>query len=150
MTVESPLTTAWNRIREQLAAAAEAHRSDGTPVIEAVADHGTVHAPGDGPVEFVFTVPGDTVDALRRRVDGADISRTEIQYGDAVGHRLYLLTVHATDGPVVLVAGGVGRDRLVDCADAAGRARTRLRGVDGRVGVRLEHDDIEPFVGGLE
>lgn len=146
MTAESPLTAAWNRIREQLTATADTLRENETAVVEAVADHGTIYSVTDDAVELVFTVPGETVDTLRDRVDGSSVSETEVQYTDTAGHRLYLLIVHTNSGPGVLIAGGVGHDRLRDHTDTTGSLRTRLRGVDDRTGLQLEHDELDPFV----
>lgn len=150
MTTETPLTAAWSRIRQELTSTAETHRENGTAVIEAIADHGTVQASTGEPLTFVFTLPGDTIGRLRDRVSEDAVSGTDVRYADVDGHRLYLLGVRTTDDVRILVAGGVRHDRLAAHADASGRARTRLRGVDGTVGIRLEHDDVAPFVGGLE
>lgn len=150
MTTETPRTTAWHRIRAQVEQTVEAYRADGNTVIEAIADHGTVHTPTDGPATFVFTLPGETIERLRQRVSEDAISQTEIQYGDVDTHRLYLLTVQTTTKVTVVIAGGVRHDRLSACANASGRAQTRLRGIDGTVGLQLEHDDVAPFVCDLE
>lgn len=150
MTAETPLTTAWNRVREHVSQIADTHRSNGNTVIEVFADHGTVHTPTDGPVTFVFTLPGETIETLRQRGIEDAVSQTEIQYGDVDAHRLYLLTVETTAEVTVIIAGGIRHDRLTACADAAGRARTRLRGIDDTVGLQLEHDDVAPFVCDLE
>lgn len=150
MTTETPLTAAWSRIREELTSTAEAHRENGISVVEAYADHGTVRTSTEGPITFVFTLPGETIERLRDRVTEDAVSETEVRYSDVDGQRLYLLSVRTTDGMRILVAGGVRHDRLTACADASGRARTRLRGVDGTAGLHVEHDDVAPFVRDLE
>lgn len=150
MTVKSPLTTAWDRVREQLRSTAETHRANGTSAVEAVADHGTIRAPSSGPVELVFTVPGDTIDSLHDRINESSVTNTDVQYADAAGHRLYLLTIRTSDGPNVLVAGGVRHNFLRDNTGSSGRLRTCLRGVDNRIGLQVEHDNLDPFVEGIQ
>lgn len=150
MSAETPLTAAWNRVRETVSDEAADRRADGRTVVEAYADHGAVRPADDGPLTIAFTVPADAATALRDAFATAAIDRTEVRYVDADGHRLYALEVVRADGSAVAyVAGGVSRRRLRDRADTTGPARTVVRTLDDAVAVEFRHDERTPFLAGL-
>ncbi|MFC7187732.1 DUF7529 family protein [Halorubrum yunnanense] len=147
MSAETPLTAAWNRLRETVTSVAAEHRTDGRTVVEAYADHGAVRSATGEPLTFVFTVPGDATTALRRAVAPTEVRRTEVRYVDIDGYRLYVLEIHqADDSPVALVAGGIRQRSLREQADTAGRARTVVRSLDDTVALELRHDTRTPFL----
>jgi hypothetical protein len=151
MSSDRPRTAAWERVRERVRADAAAYREEGDTVIEVFADHGAVQQPPDHPVRFSFTVPGDTVSTLRQRVEDSSHLRTEVQYVDVDGTRLYVLDVH-DDGTEqrILLAGGIGHRQLAQCPDADGPARTVVLSVTGTVALELHHGAAGPFLVDLE
>ncbi|WP_435114905.1 DUF7529 family protein [Halolamina sp. C58] len=149
MSGDHPLAAAWTRVRNVVSSTAATYREDGHEVVEVVADHATVRQTDDA-VTLSFTAPGDLADELAAAVDDDAAYRTEVQYVDVDGTRLFVLDVQAPDAPVVLLAGGVGHDSLRPHAsepDAA--ARTLVRRVDGREAARFDHERVAPFVDGL-
>ena len=151
MSADTPPTAAWNRLRDTVATVAAEHRTAGHTVVEAYADHGAVRESNDGPVMFVFTVSGDTAAVLREQTTASAICRTEVQYVDTGGYRLYLLEVHQSDDDAVaLVAGGIRHRSLAAYADTSGAARTTVRSISDVVALELTHDDRTPFLAGLE
>jgi hypothetical protein len=151
MSADTPHTAAWDRLRDTVATVAADYRAAGHTVVEAYADHGTIKAPNDGPVKFVFTVAGETVTTLTEQMTANTICRTEIQYVDTGGYRLYLLEVHQSDdSTIALVAGGIEKRLLVPYADTSGAAQTKVRSISNIVGLSLSHDDRTPFFEGLE
>lgn len=153
MSANTPPTAAWNRLRDTVATIAADHRAAGHRVIEAYADHGTVKTRDDGALTFVFTVSGETATALsgQTSTSASAIRRTEIQYVDTGGHRLYLLEIHQPDDNVVtLVAGGVRQRSLKMYVDTSGPARTKIRSISDAVALELAHDDRTPFLVGVE
>lgn len=151
MSADTPPTAAWNRLRETVATVAADHRAAGRTVVEAYADHGTVRASDDGPLTFVFTVSGETATALSEQTTASAIRRTDVQYVDTGGYRLYLLEVHQPDDDVVtLVAGGIRQQSLEAYANTSGPARTRVRSISDVVALELAHDNRAPFLAGVE
>ena len=151
MSANTPPTAAWNRLRDTVATIAADYRAAGHTVIEAYADHGTLKAPDDGPLTFVFTVSGETATALSEQTSASAIRRTEVQYVDAGGYRLYLLAIHQPDDDAVaLVTGGIQERSLAPHANTSGSARTRVRSITDSVALELAHDDRAPFFEGLK
>lgn len=151
MPTETPLTAAWNRIRETVTTAAAEYRADGHTVVETYADHGTVRSGADEELTFVFTVADDAATTLQRTLTATAIDRTEVRYVDVDGHRLYVLEIHqAEDAAIAFVAGGIRQQRLREHADTTGRARTVVRSLDDTVALELQHDTRAPFLTELQ
>jgi len=143
---DHPLAAAWTRVRNVVRSTAATYREDGHQVVEAVADHATARETDDA-VTLSFTVPGDVADELAAAVDDDATYRTEVQYVDVDGTRLFVLDVQAPDAPIVLLAGGVDHDSLrPHAADPDAPARTIVRRVDGREAARFGHERAAPFV----
>lgn len=150
MSDDTPLTKAWAKVRNVLASTAATYRDEGHTVVEAVADHGTVRDPADGPVALVFTVPNDAADELERAVDNGAAYRTSVRYVDVASIRLFVLEIHS-DGPLILLAGGIRHDRLAPHAgDPDIAASTIVRRVNGQEAARFTHDRLAPLVADLE
>ncbi len=150
MSADHPLAEAWTRVRNVVATTAAASRDEGREVVEVVADHATARL-DDGVVTFSFTVPGDVATELAAAVAEDATYRTEVQYVDVDGTRLFVLDVRAADAPVVLLAGGIGHDRLQPHADEPDTAaRTVVRRVDGSEAARFEHERVAPFLAELD
>lgn len=151
MPTETPLTLAWNRLRETVTTIATEYRTNGHSVVETYADHGTVKTATGEPLTFAFTVPGDAATTLRQAVTPTEVHQTEIQYVDIDGYRLYVLEIHqADDSAIALVAGGIRLQALREHADTAGQAETIVRSLDDTVALKLQHDTRTPFLTGLK
>lgn len=150
MPTEHSLAAAWDRLRETATNVAAEYRADGHTVVEAYADHGTVRSATGEPLTFVFTVPDDAVTGLQRTITTTQIHRTEIQYVDTDGYRLYVLDIHQSDdSAIALVAGGIQRKLLQEYADTTGQAQTVVRSLDNTIALKLQHDMRTPFLTGL-
>ncbi|GAB7012432.1 DUF7529 family protein [Halolamina salina] len=146
MSGDHPLAAAWTRVRNVVGSTAATYREEGREVVEVVADHATVRG-SDDPVTLSFTVPGDAADELAAAVDDDATYRTEVQYVDVDGTRLFVLEVRAPEAPVVLLAGGVGHDSLrPHASDPDAPARTLVRRVDGGEAAQFGHERVAPFV----
>jgi len=149
MSGDHPLAAAWTRVRNVVGSTAATYREEGRTVVEAVADHATARQADDA-VTLSFTVPGDVADDLAAAVDDDADYRTEVQYVDVGGTRLFVLDVQSPDAPVVLLAGGVAHDSLrPHASDPEADARTLVRRVDGREAARFGHERVAPFVAEL-
>lgn len=147
MAEDSPLATAWRRLREEVRASAGALREDGATVVTALSDHGTIR-PGSEPVTFSFTVDDETAATLGDLpLTGTDL-QTTVQYLDAEGHRFLVLECRPPDDDLVLfVAGGVRLEALEKRRDDPEQsARTVVRAVDGREVLQLTHERLAPFL----
>lgn len=143
-----PRTTAWQRLREELADRRDEFAAEGFDVATATADHGAATVEGDT-ARLAFTVADNVADAVATTVEGTALSRTTVECVDVAGHRLFLLSAVAPEAETaLLVAGGVEHD-AVDRLRGATTARTVLRRADGTRVAVLEHDDVEPFVADL-
>lgn len=151
MTGTDPRTAAWQRLRERLDERAAAYRSEGYDVTVATADHGGATA-SDGTGRLAFTVPDDDAAALAAAAEDCSFPRTRVQYVDVAGYRLYLLAaLDPGESTALLLAGGVEHQRLAALTgDDVRRAETVVRRVDGSRAVVLAHDDVGPFVEGLD
>jgi len=147
MADDSPLATAWRRVRDEVRASAGALREDGATVHTALSDHGTVR-PGSDPVTFSFTVDDETATGLADLPLADTDLRTTVQYLDADGHRFVVLECRPPDDDlVVFVAGGVRLEALEEHDDDPDQpARTVVRGVDGREVLTLTHERLAPFL----
>jgi hypothetical protein len=147
MSPDRPLTAAWQQIRERVRTRAATYREAGETVVEVFADFGAVRQPSDRPMTLSFTVSDDTVAELREHSVDGSLLKTEVQYVDVEGTRLYVLEVddESTDRRV-LVAGGVDHQSLSNYTDTTGVARTVVRSATGTVGLELRHADREPFL----
>lgn len=151
MSSEEPLTTAWAQIRERVQADAATYRERGESVCVVFADHGAVTQSTEGPVNFSFTIPGDTATELEDHIGDRSVSQTEVQYVDVDQVRFYVLDISdRTAERRILLAGAVRHQPLLNCLDASGAARTVLRSVTGDTVLELQHGSVRPFLTELD
>ncbi len=150
MTSDTSLTDAWQRVRATVSERASHRRDAGHTALEMYADHGAVIGDDDQPVTFSFTVPDSAATELDGQIPAQASYRTQIDYADVAGNRLYILESRDGDnGITVFVAGGISHQSLSDAVGASEQAQTILRTADGSTALKLRHAQLAPFLVGL-